>query len=101
MLTSLTVVIISLYIVKPSCYTTQIYTIFYHKISNVLRPLPLSPPAGQVLSRRRLEDGCQLRGPVKGKYLVIVILAWRIPTYRGARWATGHGVAKSWTQLTD
>ena len=75
MLTSLTVVIISLYIFKPSCYTTQIYTIFYHKISNVLRALPLSPPAGQVLSRRRLEDGCQLRGPVKGKHLVIVIFA--------------------------
>jgi len=27
------------------------------------------------------------------------ILAWRIPMDRGARQATVHGVAKSWTQL--
>ena len=27
------------------------------------------------------------------------ILAWRIPTDRGAWWATVHGVTKSWTQL--
>ena len=25
------------------------------------------------------------------------ILAWRIPMYRGACWATVHEVAKSWT----
>ena len=25
------------------------------------------------------------------------ILAWRIPMDRGARWATAHGVTKSWT----
>ena len=29
------------------------------------------------------------------------ILAWRIPTDRGAWWATVHGVAKSRTQLSD
>ena len=29
------------------------------------------------------------------------ILAWRIPMDRGARQATVHGVAKSWTQLRD
>ena len=29
------------------------------------------------------------------------ILAWRIPMDRGARWAAGQGVAKSWTQLRD
>ena len=29
------------------------------------------------------------------------ILAWRIPMDRGAWWATVHGVAKSWTQLSD
>ena len=29
------------------------------------------------------------------------ILAWRIPTDRGAWWATVHGIAKSWTQLSD
>ena len=29
------------------------------------------------------------------------ILAWRIPTDRGAWWATVHGVTKSWTQLND
>ena len=29
------------------------------------------------------------------------ILAWRIPMDRGAWWAIVHGVAKSWTQLSD
>ena len=29
------------------------------------------------------------------------ILAWRIPVNRGAWWAIVHGVAKSWTQLSD
>ena len=29
------------------------------------------------------------------------ILAWRIPMDRGAQWAADHGVAKSWTQLSD
>ena len=29
------------------------------------------------------------------------ILAWRIPMGRGAWRATVHGVAKSWTQLSD
>ena len=29
------------------------------------------------------------------------ILAWRIPTDRGAWWATVHGVAKSQTRLGD
>ena len=29
------------------------------------------------------------------------ILAWRIPMDRGAWWATVHGVARSWTQLSD
>ena len=29
------------------------------------------------------------------------ILAWRIPMDGGAWWATVHGVAKSWTQLSD
>ena len=29
------------------------------------------------------------------------ILAWRIPTDRGAWWAAVHGVAKSWTQLSS
>ena len=29
------------------------------------------------------------------------ILVWRIPTDRGAWWATVHGVAKSHTQLSD
>ena len=29
------------------------------------------------------------------------IVAWRIPTDRGAWWATVHGVAKSQTQLSD
>ena len=29
------------------------------------------------------------------------ILAWRVPMYRRAWWATVHGVAKSWTQLSN
>ena len=29
------------------------------------------------------------------------ILAWRIPVEGGAWWNTVHGVAKSWTQLSD
>ena len=29
------------------------------------------------------------------------ILAWRIPMDRGAWWATVHGVAKSWTRLSN
>ena len=29
------------------------------------------------------------------------IIAWRIPMNRGIWWATVHGVAKSWTQLSD
>ena len=29
------------------------------------------------------------------------ILAWRIPMDRGAWQATVHGVAKSWTQMSD
>ena len=29
------------------------------------------------------------------------IPAWRIPKDREAWWATVHGVAKSWTQLSD
>ena len=28
-------------------------------------------------------------------------LAWRVPMDRGAWWATVHGVAKSWTRLSD
>ena len=29
------------------------------------------------------------------------IPAWRITVNRGARWATVHGIAKSWTQLSN
>ena len=29
------------------------------------------------------------------------ILTWRIPMDRGAWWATVHGVARSWTQLSS
>ena len=29
------------------------------------------------------------------------ILAWSFPLDRGAWWATVHGVANSWTQLSD
>ena len=33
----------------------------------------------------------------KGMAIHSSILAWRIPVDRGARWATVHGVTKSWT----
>ena len=29
------------------------------------------------------------------------ILSWRIPTVRGAWWATVHGVTKSWAPLSN
>ena len=29
------------------------------------------------------------------------ILSWRIPMDRGAWWVTVHGVANSWTQISD
>ena len=29
------------------------------------------------------------------------IFAWRTPVNRGVWWATVHGVAKTWTQLSD
>ena len=29
------------------------------------------------------------------------ILAWRIPMDQGAWQATGHGITKSWTRLSD
>ena len=37
----------------------------------------------------------------KGMATYSSILAWRIPMDRGAWWATVHGVAKSWTRLSD
>ena len=37
----------------------------------------------------------------EGKATHSSILAWRIPMDRGTRWATIHGVAESWTQLSD
>ena len=37
----------------------------------------------------------------KGMATYSSILAWRIPMDRGAWWATVHGVAKSWTQLSN
>ena len=36
----------------------------------------------------------------KGKATHSSILAWRIPMDRGVWWATVHGVAKNWTQLS-
>ena len=35
----------------------------------------------------------------KGMAIHSSILAWRISVDRGARWATVHGVTKSWTRL--
>ena len=43
-----------------------------------------------------LEDPLQ-----KGMATHSSTLAWRIPTDRGAWWATVHRVAKSWTQLKN
>jgi len=41
------------------------------------------------------------RSPGEGHGHHFSILAWRIPMDRGAWWARVHGVAKSWTQLSD
>ena len=38
--------------------------------------------------------------PLEGMATLFSILAWRIPTDRGAWWATVHGVTKSQTQLS-
>ena len=37
----------------------------------------------------------------KGMATLSSIFPWRIPIDRGAWWATVHGFAKSWTQLSD
>ena len=37
----------------------------------------------------------------KGKATFSRIPAWRIPWTRGPWWATVHGVAKSWTRLSN
>ena len=37
----------------------------------------------------------------EGMAIYFSILAWRIPTDRGAWWATVHGVPKSLTRLSD
>ena len=37
----------------------------------------------------------------KGMAIHSSIVAWRIPMDRGDWWAIVHGVAKSWTQLSD
>ena len=43
----------------------------------------------------------QGRSPEEGMAIHSSILAWRIPRDRGAWQATVHGVAKSWTRLSD
>ena len=57
-----------------------------------------NPPAMQDTWVRSLgwEDTLE-----EGMATLSSILAWRIPTDRGAWWATVHGVTKSWTQLID
>ena len=37
----------------------------------------------------------------KGMAIHSSIVAWRIPMDRGHWWAIVHGVAKSWTRLSD
>ena len=37
----------------------------------------------------------------KGMVTHSSILSWRIPMYRGAWWATVHGVAKTQAQVSD
>ena len=41
------------------------------------------------------------RSPEKGMGTHSSILAWRIPMDRGVWRATVHGIAKSWTRLSD
>ena len=56
-----------------------------------------NPPAKQETSVRSLgwEDALK-----EGMATHSSILAWRIPTDRGAWQATVHGVTKSWTRLS-
>ena len=61
--------------------------------------MPKNPPAVQAtwVPSMGQEDPLE-----KGMATHSSILAWRIPwTERGAWWATVHGVAKSWTQLSN
>ena len=52
----------------------------------------LACDAGDLGWKDRLEEGMATHSS---------ILAWRIPMDRGARQAAVHGVAKSWTGLSD
>ena len=56
---------------------------------------------------QRVESACNVGGPgwedplEKEMATHSSLLAWRIPTDRGAQWAIVHGVSKSRTQLND
>ena len=64
----------------------------------MIAQLVKNPPAMQETCVQSLgwEDPLE-----EGKATHSYILAWRIPTDRGAWRATVHGVAKSWTQMSD
>ena len=58
------------------------------------------PPAVQEMQVQSLGGEDPLEEGM-ATYSCYNILAWRIPVDRGAWQATVHGVAKSWTQLSD
>ena len=66
--------------------------------ASVVAQLVKNPPARWVTWVRSLawEDPLE-----EGMATHSSILAWRIPMDRGPWWATIHGVAESWTRLSD
>ena len=76
--------------------------IFGHSLmsyaASLVAQLVKKPPATQETWIRSLgwEDPLQ-----EGMATHPSILAWRIPIDRGAWWAMVHGVAKSWTRLSN
>ena len=80
-----------------------------HSIYNTHAPMVKKLNAPGLLCNGNLpsmqETWVQLLGwedPLeKGMATHSSILAWRIPMEEGAWWAAVHGIAKSWTQLSN
>ena len=73
------------------------YLLQYSWVS-LLTQMVKNPPATQKTWVRSLDWEDPLE---EGKATHSSILAWRIPSDRGAWLAIAYGVAKSWTQLSD
>ena len=71
--------ILSFINIQPFLYRQYLISIIYAQQETWVRSLGWEDP---------LEEGMATHSS---------ILAWRIPIDRGARWATVHGVTKSWT----